>query len=64
MLSAVTPSHKAREPPLETQKSGSGVIYGNTKANPIIVARRMRVLVILSSPIFLEDEKRARESTS
>ena len=56
MLSAATPSQSARVPPLDTQKSGSGVMYGNAKPSASTIAYMMRFLVIVSSPKFLEGE--------
>jgi hypothetical protein len=40
-------------PPLETQKSGSGVMNGKTIAKIKTMAYMMRFLVIVSSPRFL-----------
>ena len=56
MLKAVTPSQSARVPPLETQKSGSGVINGKMIARINTVAYMMRFLVIVSFPRFLVGE--------
>jgi hypothetical protein len=56
MLSAVTPSQIARVPPLETQKSGSGVMNGKMIAKIKTMAYMMRFLVIVSSPRFLAVE--------
>ena len=61
ILRAVTPSHSARVPPLETQKSGSGVMYGKRIAKNKTTAYIIRFLLIVSSPRFPVGETPKRE---